>query len=177
MNITGHDRLLTPLAGACFAAALLAGCGDTSDPVPADDPVVETSTEETTTDEATTEPADDATGSESPDDSTSDSAGDGESEDQAGGGDTNLFEGTWGFGHDTKTLSAEELATVLEEEAKRQGPVEMSLSVECADGIDTSTQDYTADCTATADEGVEHSWTVTGGPADAGLEVEVENAG
>lgn len=89
--------------------------------------------------------------------------------------DENLFEGTWGFGHTTKTLTAEELGTVVEEEAEARGPEEMSLTVRCADGIDTSVQDDEAVCVAIADEGVEHHWWVTGGPADAGLVVEVAN--
>ena len=53
----------------------------------------------------------------------------------------------------------------------------MSLEVECGDGVDTAAQDYEAECIAYADEGVEHLWTVTVGPADAGIEVEVANAG
>lgn len=89
--------------------------------------------------------------------------------------DENLFEGTWGFGHTTKTLTAEELGAVIEEEAEARGPEEMFLSVRCADGIDTSVPDYEAVCVAIADEGAEHHWLVTGAPADAGLVVEVEN--
>ncbi|GAA1490711.1 hypothetical protein [Brachybacterium sacelli] len=91
------------------------------------------------------------------------------------GSDENLFEGTWTFGHTTKTLTAEELAAVTEEEAEARGPEEMSLTVQCADGIDTSIRDYEAVCVAIADEGVEHPWMLTGGPADAGLVVEVDN--
>ena len=87
----------------------------------------------------------------------------------------NIFEGTWNFGHTTKTLTAEELGTVIEEEAEARAPEEMILTVRCADGIDTSVQDYRAVCVAEADDGVEHHWLVTGGPADAGLVVEVEN--
>ncbi|APX33413.1 hypothetical protein BH708_12570 [Brachybacterium sp. P6-10-X1] len=93
------------------------------------------------------------------------------------GEDENLFDGTWTFGHTTKTLTAEELGVVVEEEAEARGPEEMSLSVRCADGIDTSIRDYVAYCVAIADEGVEHPWKLTGGPADAGLVVEVENFG
>jgi hypothetical protein len=73
-------------------------------------------------------------------------------------------------------LDAEELADVIEEEAEARGPEEMSLEVECGDGVDTDAGDDTAECIAYADEGVEHLWLVTVGPADAGLEVEIENA-
>jgi len=89
----------------------------------------------------------------------------------------NLFEGTWGFGHDTKVLSAEELADLLEEQAESRGPEEMSLDVECADGVDTGAGDETAECIAYADEGVQHPWSLTVGPADSGLEIEVANVG
>lgn len=95
--------------------------------------------------------------------------------DEGGEGSTDLFEGTWGFGHDEKVLSAEELADLLEEKAEEQGPDEMSLDVECESGIDTAAEQDEADCTAFADEGAEHGWHVTAGPADAGLEVQVEN--
>lgn len=115
-----------------------------------------------------------------PADGDKDDAGEGGTEGgeggtEAGGAGTNLFEGTWGFGHDSKKLTPEEVGTVVEEEAKKQGPSEMSLTVTCEDGIDTAAQDYTAACTAIADEGVEHAWLVEGLPADAGLEVSVEN--
>lgn len=89
--------------------------------------------------------------------------------------DENLFEGTWNFGYTEKTLTAEELGDVVEAKAEARGPDEMSLTVQCADGIDTSIGDYVAICVAIADEGVEHPWKVTGGPADAGLAAEVEN--
>ncbi|MBP2409396.1 hypothetical protein [Brachybacterium fresconis] len=98
--------------------------------------------------------------------------------DGPGSGDgENLFEGTWTFGYTEKTLTAEELGDVVEAKAEARGPDEMSLSVRCADGIDTSVRDYVAYCVAIADEGVEHPWKLTGGPADAGLVVEVENFG
>lgn len=177
----GGRRLLAPLAGAALTLALLAGCGGETEAGPAEEPVVETtadedtdSTEETASDETDETDEDSATeqDDEAETDGTDDAGGEDASDDGAG---ENLFEGSWGFGHDAKTLSAEELAVLLEEKAKERGPSEMSLSVTCADGIDTTSQDYTAECTAVADEGVEHAWTVTGGPADAGLDVEVEN--
>lgn len=87
----------------------------------------------------------------------------------------NLFEGTWGIGHDEKALDAEQLADLLEEQAEALGPPEMSLDVECEDGVDTAVQDYEAACIAYADEGVEHPWAITAGPADSGLEIEVAN--
>ena len=87
----------------------------------------------------------------------------------------NLFEGTWGIGHDEKALDAEQLADLLEEQAEALGPPEMSLDVECEDGVDTAVQDYEAACIAYADEGVEHPWAITAGPADGGLEIEVAN--
>ena len=105
-------------------------------------------------------------------DSTDDSDG---TDDAGGGGEVNLFEGTWGIGHDEKALDAEQLADLLEEQAEALGPPEMSLDVECEDGVDTAVQDYEAACIAYADEGVEHPWAITAGPADGGLEIEVAN--
>ena len=96
-------------------------------------------------------------------------------DDAGGGGEVNLFEGTWGIGHDEKALDAEQLADLLEEQAEALGPPEMSLDVECEDGVDTAVQDYEAACIAYADEGVEHPWAITAGPADGGLEIEVAN--
>lgn len=98
-------------------------------------------------------------------------------DDAGGGGEVNLFEGTWGIGHDEKALDAEQLADLLEEQAEALGPPEMSLDVECEDGVDTAVQDYEAACIAYADEGVEHPWAITAGPADGGLEIEVANEG
>src|SRR5699024_8643256 len=91
----------------------------------------------------------------------------------------NLFEGTWGFGHDSKVLSAEELSALLEQEAEARGPEEMSLSVECGagDGRDTGRGDDPARGIASAAEGVERRGPLPVGPADAGLESEVENIG
>lgn len=191
----GRDgrRLLAPLAGAAFALALLAGCGGAEE-APAEDPPAESSedsgadadeqtSEAPPADEDTTEDADESEDAGEPDgaDESEDpeESGDaGEADDGTdAAGDENLFEGSWGFGHDTKVLGAEELADLLEAEAEARGPAEMSLDVECEDGVDTGTQDYTATCTAFADEGVEHPWAITVGPADAGLEIEVENAG
>ena len=74
-------------------------------------------------------------------------------------------------------LDAEQLADLLEEQAEALGPSEMSLDVECEDGVDTAVQDYEAACIAYADEGVEHPWAITAGPADGGLEIEVANEG
>lgn len=191
---------MTALAGVAFAAALVAGCGggDEDDP-----PVTETAQEDAGADDqddADSDYQDDAeldeptaddgsdeeSGQESdetPDESSDDGsdeatadAPDGESDENSGSGE-NLFEGTWGFGHDAKTLSAQELSDLLEDEADARGPAELTVSVECGDGIDTSTQDDDAECIAYADEGVEHLWAVTGGPADAGLEITVENLG
>lgn len=190
----GGRRLLAPLAGASLALALLAGCGGASEADPAEDPVAEAPAEEDTgaaketdsDDTSTQDETEDQEGgaeqegaTENQEDGTeSDPADDATGDDSAGeGAGTNLFEGSWGFGHDAKTLSAEELGTLLEEKAKEKGPSEMSLDVTCADGIDSAAQDYTADCTAFADEGVEHAWTVTGNPAGSGLEMEVENKG
>jgi len=116
-------------------------------------------------DDGTDDPSDD------PDDGTEDPG------DEDPGDDENLFEGSWHFGHDQKVLSAEELAALVEQEALDRGPDEMHLTVECSDGVDTGAGDTEADCVAIADEGVEHPWLITALPADAGLEVEVENVG
>ena len=145
----GDRRVLAPLASAALATALLAGCGGTATDSPDEATEIET-TEETDGDASDSEEADDG---------------------------ENLFEGTWGFGHDTKVLDAEELSQLLEEEAESRGPEEMSLSVECGDGVDTEAGDDTAECIAYADEGVEHVWAITVGPADSGLEIEVANVG
>lgn len=172
----GGRRLLAPLAGVAFAAALVAGCGatdaeestaaPTTEEAPADGGGGDDAADEDAAAEATTDEETDDDGSESDDEGTTGAGSSGE----------NLFEGTWGFGHDTKVLDAEELADVIEEEAEARGPEEMSLEVECGDGVDTGAGDDTAECIAYADEGVEHLWLVTVGPADAGLEVEIENA-
>ena len=180
--------LLVPLSGAALAASLLAACGDGGEDPPAEgttaaeESVPPEQTEQT--EQATTGDGDDGSDDAAADDGTGDDASsdtetgdDGAAEDGGGSGDTNLFEGSWGFGHDTKVLSAEELADLLEEKAEELGPDEMSLDVECESGIDTGAGQTEADCTAFADEGVEHVWHVTAAPADAGLEVEVENAG
>jgi hypothetical protein len=161
------------MAGACLTAAMLTACGGGEAPPPTDEQVTEDAPAEGAED------SDDGGSAETDDSSDDDSSGDGTSgDDGAGGaGSTNLFEGSWGFGHDTKVLSAEELADLLEEKAEELGPDEMSLDVECESGIDTGAGQTEADCTAFADEGVEHAWHVAAGPADAGLEVEVENVG
>ncbi|MDN5900605.1 MAG: hypothetical protein L0H74_11120 [Brachybacterium sp.] len=164
----GGRGLLPALAGAAFATALLAGCGTTGTEEPSADPDTDLAEQTTAADDGA-----ETTEEESPaEDSDSDDGDDAEGEP----GGENLFEGTWGFGHDAKTLDADELADLLEEEAESRGPEEMSLEVECGDGVDTGAGDYDAECIAYADEGVEHVWLVTVGPADSGLEVEVENA-
>jgi hypothetical protein len=154
-----------PLTGLAAAAALLAGCGGAEED-PGEAPT--SAAVEPSDGGGTTTSADEQDGDETPaEDEASDDAPEGE----------DLFTGTWRFGHDEKTLDAAQLAALLEEEAEARGPAEMSLSVECGDGVDTEAQDYEAECIAYADEGVEHLWQVTVGPADAGLEGEVENAG
>ncbi|ASK65755.1 hypothetical protein CFK39_07795 [Brachybacterium avium] len=166
-------RLVPALAVAAFATALLTGCGAADTEEPEEEPGTGTEQAEQSA------VADDGAETSAPEEPTESSAaadaGDGTAEGSTGG--ENLFEDTWGLGHDTQVLSAEELATLLEAEAESRGPEEMSLDVECADGVDTGAADYAAECTAYADEGVEHPWAVTVGPADAGLEIEVENAG
>ena len=194
----GGRRLLAPLAGLAATAALLAGCSGTE--APAEDTASASSEESSaeSTDEggdgsATAEQTSDGDGADEggtddgPDDVTDDDATDGDdaddttddaddsTDDAGGGGEVNLFEGTWGIGHDEKALDAEQLADLLEEQAEALGPPEMSLDVECEDGVDTAVQDYQAACIAYADEGVEHPWAITAGPADGGLEIEVAN--
>ena len=192
----GGRRLLAPLAGLAATAALLAGCSGTE--APAEDTASassEESTDEGGDGSATAEQTSDGDGADEggtddgPDDVTDDDATDGDdaddttddaddsTDDAGGGGEVNLFEGTWGIGHDEKALDAEQLADLLEEQAEALGPPEMSLDVECEDGVDTAVQDYEAACIAYADEGVEHPWAITAGPADGGLEIEVANEG
>lgn len=171
----GCRRLLAPLAGIAAAAALIAGCGGAGTEEPAGGPDGETTEAAPTTEQSTASaPESSDGGGGTSDDPEPDEPDDGTDDGDATG--ENLFEGTWGFGHDTKTLSAEELAALLEAEAEARGPEEMSLDVECGDGVDTGAADYDAECIAYADEGVEHLWLVTVGPADAGLEIEVDNA-
>ncbi|MGP9733039.1 hypothetical protein ACT3SQ_00595 [Brachybacterium sp. AOP42-C2-15] len=178
MRGRGGRRMLAPLASILAAAALIAGCGGTSTEDPAGDPGGGTTDAAETSEPAetseTSEPASDA--GESPSDGGGESSESSETEGPDGVTGENLFEGTWGFGHDTKVLSAEELGALLVTEAEARGPEEMSLEVECGDGVDTAAGDYDAECIAYADEGVEHLWLVTVGPADAGLDIEVENA-
>lgn len=198
----GGRRLLAPLAGLAATAALLAGCGGTE--APAEDTAPATSEESSaeSTDEggdgsATAEQTSDGDAADGTGDGTDDDSTDGDdadastddaedpdstddsdgTDDAGGGGEVNLFEGTWGIGHDEKALDAEQLADLLEEQAEALGPPEMSLDVECEDGVDTAVQDYEAACIAYADEGVEHPWAITAGPADGGLEIEVANEG
>ena len=143
------------------------GDGGTEDPEDGDPEGPEDGTEGPSDDpdDGTEDPGDD------PDDGTEVPG------DEGPGDDENLFEGSWHFGHDQKVLSAEELAALVEQEALDRGPDEMHLTVECSDGVDTGAGDTEADCVAIADEGVEHPWLITALPADAGLEVEVENVG
>ena len=166
--------MLAPFASILAAAALIAGCGGVSTEEPAEGSSggASDATETSETSE-TSEPASDA--EESPSDGGGESSDSSESEEPDGATGENLFEGTWGFGHDTKVLSAGELSALLTTEAEARGPEEMSLEVECGDGVDTGSGDYDAECIAYADEGVEHLWLVTVGPADAGLDIEVEN--
>ena len=161
----GGRRLLAPLAGLAATAALLAGCGGTE--APAED------TGSASSEESSAESTDEGGDGSSTAEQTSDGGDD--ADDAGGGGEVNLFEGTWGIGHDEKALDAEQLADLLEEQAEALGPPEMSLDVECEDGVDTAVQDYEAACIAYADEGVEHPWAITAGPADGGLEIEVAN--
>ena len=197
-------RISAVMAGACLSAAMLTACGGGEEPPTTDEQVTEDApaggsddggsaeTDDSLDDDAEGDgdtddgTEDDGTGDDDADDDpadddSSDDATEGDDGADDGGddgaGSTNLFEGSWGFGHDTKVLSAEELADLLEEKAEELGPDEMSLDVECESGIDTGAGQTEADCTAFADEGVEHVWHVTAAPADAGLEVEVGNAG
>lgn len=165
----GRRRLLPALAGAAAATALLTGCGTGGTEAPGE----ETGTGGSEQSSAAEDSADPTTTPE--EETPSDDGSDGGGSEGDGPGGENLFEGSWSFGHDEKVLDAEELASLLEDEAESRGPEEMSLEVECADGVDTGIPDYTAECTAYADEGVEHAWLVTVGPADAGLVIEVEN--
>lgn len=170
--------LLAPLAGTALVAGLLAGCGGTT---AADDTA--TADEEVTGQDEDTG-ADDSTDSEG-----SEGSGESEGSDGSDGGTDaeegtlpsplgeNLFAGTWGFGHDTKSLTAEDLAELLMQEASARGPEGMSLEVECGDGIDSEAGDLEAECIAYADEGVEHLWQVSVGPAGEGLDIEITNVG
>lgn len=185
-----RTHLLPALAGIAVAAALVGGCGTNGAEAP-DEEAGTDAAEQTSAAEDSAEPtsaAEDEGTDDGEDDSDdgADDRGSGDSGSDDGGSDDggddagrpageNLFEGSWGFGHDEKALDAEELADLLEEEAEARGPEEMSVDVECEDGVDTSVPDDTAECTAYADEGVEHAWRITAGPADAGLVIEVEN--
>lgn len=177
-------RIAAALAGAALSTAMLAACGGGEEASPpSDEPVTEEAPAEDGENGEDTADSDrgGATEPDDSDDATEDNATeDSDSDDGSGdatGGDTNLFEGIWGFGHDSKVLSAEELGDLVEERAEELGPEEMSLDVQCESGIDTGAGQSEADCTAFADEGVEHAWHITAGPADAGLEVQVENVG
>lgn len=193
----GGRRLLGPLAGMAFAAALLAGCG-AEEPADPEETAAQETQDEAPPGEDDTEDGDDGTGEGGGADDGTEDPEDGDAEDPENGtgdpsddpddgtedpgeenpgDDENLFEGSWHFGHDQKVLSAEELAALVEQEALDRGPDEMHLTVECSDGVDTGAGDTEADCVAIADEGVEHPWLITALPADAGLEVEVENVG
>src|SRR5699024_8132084 len=187
----GGRRLLAPLAGMAIAAALVTGCG-ADEPTDAEEPTAQETQDEAPPGEDDSEDGDDGggehggrdhedggdgDGSGDPDDDTEDSGDDPDDGTEHPGDDENLFEGTWHFGHDQKVLSAEELAAVVEQEALDRGPDEMHLTVECSDGVDTGAGDTEADCVAIGDAGAEHPWLITALPADAGLEVDVENVG
>ena len=198
----GGRRLLAPLAGMAFAAALVTGCG-AEEPTDPEETTAQETQEEAPPGEDDTEDGDDGGGEDGgqdpedgddgdgsddpdddtedpgddPDDGTEDPGDDPDDGTEDPGDDENLFEGTWHFGHDQKVLSAEELAAVVEQEALDRGPDEMHLTVECSDGVDTGAGDTEADCVAIGDEGAEHPWLIPALPADAGLEVDVENVG
>lgn len=187
LRARGGRRLLAPLASLAATAALLAGCSTAEEPP--ENPTAGTSEETGEQTEEETAEGPEGGGEEpqeEPDGTSTDAGSDGgDSDDEATSqappeddspSAENLFEGTWGFGHDTKVLSAEELGDLIENEAEDRGPEEISLEVECGDGVDTGAGDLDAECIAYADEGVEHLWRVTVGPADAGLVIEVENA-
>lgn len=147
-----------PVAGMLFAAALVAGCGAQEEPADPEDTVAEETQEEAPPPEDDTDDGD----------STEDGTG-------GPGDDEVLFEGSWHMGHHEKVLTAEEIAAVLEAEALERGPEEMHLTVECEDGVDSPAGDNEAQCVAIGDEGALNPWSVTALPADAGLEIEVEN--
>src|SRR5690625_507112 len=127
----GGRRLLAPLAGMAFAAALVTGCG-AEEPT---DPEETTAQEEAPPGEDDTEDGDDGggedgdqnpedgddgDGSDDPGDDTEDPGDDPDDGTEDPGDDENLFEGTWHFGHDQKVLSAEELAAVVEQERSEE---------------------------------------------------------
>lgn len=185
LRARGGRRVLSPVAGALFAAALVAGCGaqepaDPEDtvaeqtqqeaPPAADDPDGEGENADGGQSDGGAEDPDD--GDDTPDEGSDDPD---QGTDDAPGEDENLFEGSWHMGHHEKVLTAEELAAVLEEEALERGPDEMHLTVECEDGVDGPAGDQQAQCVAIGDEGAQNPWSITALPADAGLEIEVEN--
>lgn len=186
---------MSPVAGMLFAAALVAGCGAQEPADPEETVAEQTQDEAPPAEDDTDENTDD--GDEDSDDG-GEETGDGQSDGDGGAGDDpdqgtddpdegtddpgdapgedeNLFEGSWHMGHHEKVLTAEELAEVLEVEALERGPDEMHLTVECEDGVDSPAGDNEAQCTAIGDEGAQNPWSVTALPADAGLEIEVEN--
>src|SRR5699024_9481554 len=142
-------RALAPFAGAALALALLAGCGDGGQEAPEQEPPAETTAQDETdgtaseeetdsgeeadpTDESTAPEGDDPTdpppgndpSSDAPTDPpTSEDPPEEEPTDDSPSGE-NLFEGTWGFGHDSKVLSAGELSALLKQEAEARGPEE-----------------------------------------------------
>lgn len=171
-----------------FAAALVTGCGAQEPADPEDTVAEETQDEappgEDDADDGGEDTGDDQSdggagapddGDDSPDEGTDDPDEDTDDPGDAPGEDENLFEGSWHMGHHEKVLTAEELAAVLEDEALERGPDEMHLTVECEDGVDGPAGDHEAQCVAIGDEGAQNPWSVTALPADAGLEIEVEN--
>lgn len=185
---------MSSVAGMIFAAGLVAGCG-AQEPADPEDTVAEETQDEAPPAEDDTDDGGDGSddGGEETDDGQSDGGAgddpDGGTDDPDGGTDDpeegtddpgdgedeNLFEGSWHMGHHEKVLTAEELAAVLEAEALERGPDEMHLTVECEDGVDSPAGDNEAQCVAIGDEGAQNPWSVTALPADAGLEIEVEN--
>lgn len=174
-----------------FAAALVAGCG-AQEPADPEDSVAEETQDEAPPAEDDTDDGGEGTDDGQSDDGGGDDGGPGDGDDapdegsddpdedtddpgDAPGEDENLFEGSWHMGHHEKVLTPEELAAVLEEEALDRGPDEMHLTVECEDGVDSPAGDNEAQCVAIGDEGAQNPWSVTALPADAGLEIEVEN--
>ncbi|MGY5765995.1 hypothetical protein ACXET9_12430 [Brachybacterium sp. DNPG3] len=151
------------------------GADDATDDDASDDDAAEDDADgDDTTDDDVADDATDDAASDDDDADDADDAGD-DADDGSSAGTVNLFEGSWGFGHDTKVLTSDELADVVEEAAEERGPAEMSLEVECQDGVDTAAGDDEAECIAFADEGVQHLWSISVGPADSGLEIEVTN--
>src|SRR5690625_1235185 len=141
----GGRRLLAPLAGMAFAAALVTGCG-AEEPTDPEETTAQETQEEAPPGEDDTEDGDDGGGEDGgqdpedgddgdgsddpdddtedpgddPDDGTEDPGDDPDDGTEHPGDDENLFEGTWHFGHDQKVHGAEELAAVVEQERAQE---------------------------------------------------------